>query len=77
MIDQKTLEAFNTSLRGQLIQPGDEEYAEACKVYNGMIGRRPGMVVSCLNVADGHVCTVGDDKRISCCRGVNENNYYM
>jgi len=52
MIDQKTLEAFNTSLRGQLIQPGDEEYAEACKVYNGMIDRRPGMVVRCLNVAD-------------------------
>ena len=52
MIDQITLEAFNTSLRGQLIQPGDEEYAEACKVYNGMIDRRPGMVVRCLNVAD-------------------------
>jgi len=52
MIDQKTLETFNTSLRGQLIQPGDEEYAEACKVYNGMIDRRPGMVVRCLNVAD-------------------------
>ena len=52
MIDQKTLEAFNTNLRGQLIQPGDEEYAEACKVYNGLIDRRPGMVVRCLNVAD-------------------------
>ena len=29
------------------------------------------------NLADGHVCTVGDDKRISCCRGVNETNYFM
>ena len=29
------------------------------------------------NLADGHVCTVGDDKRISCCRGANETNYFM
>ena len=29
------------------------------------------------NLDDGHVCTIGDDKRISCCRGVNETNYFM
>ena len=29
------------------------------------------------NVADGHIFTVGDEKRVSCCRGVNETNYFM
>ncbi len=52
MTDQATLEAFQASLRGQLILPGDEEYDEARAVYNAMIDRRPGMVVCCADVGD-------------------------
>ena len=44
MIDQSTIEEFKANLRGQLIQPGDEGYDEACKIYNAMIERRPGMI---------------------------------
>ena len=28
-------------------------------------------------LAEGHACAVGNKKRISCCRGVNETNYFM
>ena len=52
MIDQVTIEEFKASLRGQLIQPSDKDYKEACKIYNAMIDRRPGMIARCANVAD-------------------------
>jgi hypothetical protein len=52
MIDQATIEGFKASLRGQLIQPSDEDYKEACKIYNAMIDRRPGMISRCADVAD-------------------------
>jgi len=52
MIDQVTIEEFKASLRGQLIQPSDEDYKEACKIYNAMIDRRPGMIARCADVAD-------------------------
>ena len=29
------------------------------------------------NLADVHVCTIGYDTRVSCCRGANETNYFM
>jgi FAD/FMN-containing dehydrogenase len=40
------------ALRGQLIGPQDGDYEEARKVYNGMIDRRPALVVRCEDVAD-------------------------
>ena len=52
MIDQATIEEFKANLRGQLIQPGDEGYDEACKIYNAMIERRPGMIARCADVGD-------------------------
>jgi FAD/FMN-containing dehydrogenase len=44
--------AFKASLRGQLIQPSDPEYAEARKVYNGMIDKRPALIARVADVAD-------------------------
>ena len=43
---------FKASLRGELIQPGDTKYAEACKVYNGMIHRKPKYIAYCADTAD-------------------------
>ena len=44
--------ALKASLRGDLIQPGDEGYDVARKVYNGMIDRRPALIAQCADVAD-------------------------
>src|SRR5260221_8169388 len=48
-LDSSTLKA---SLRGELIQPGDEGYDVARKVYNGMIDKRPALIAYCVDVAD-------------------------
>jgi FAD/FMN-containing dehydrogenase len=44
--------ALKASLRGELIQPGDEGYEAARKVYNGMIDRHPALIARCADVAD-------------------------
>jgi FAD/FMN-containing dehydrogenase len=44
--------ALKASLRGALIQPGDEGYDAARKVYNGMIDRHPALIARCADVAD-------------------------
>ena len=43
---------LKASLAGELIQPGDEDYDEARRVYNGMIDRRPRLIARCADVAD-------------------------
>lgn len=51
-ISDESVREFRKSLRGELIQPGDAKYDEARKVYNGMINRRPRLIVQCVDVAD-------------------------
>jgi FAD/FMN-containing dehydrogenase len=46
------VQAFAQNLRGELIQPGDNNYDEARKLYNAMIDRRPRFIVRCADVAD-------------------------
>ena len=46
------LETLKQNLRGGLIQRNDPDYAEACKLYNGMIDKRPLAVARCADVAD-------------------------
>ncbi len=52
MIDQKIIDEFKSSLRGELILPNDPPYDEACKVYNGMINKHPAMIAKCADVTD-------------------------
>lgn len=52
MIDQSIIDAFKASLRGSLIQMSDEQYEEACKVYNGMIHKKPLLIAMCADTAD-------------------------
>src|SRR3712207_8525933 len=56
MLDEATVEQFKADLRGELIQPGDPDYDEARKVYNGMIDKRPQMIARCSDVADVVSC---------------------
>jgi len=51
-LDEAAIQQFQSSLRGELIRPGDAGYDAARKVYNGMIDRRPGLIARCANVAD-------------------------
>ena len=52
MLDEKAVEKFKASLRGELIQPNDEGYDDARKVWNAMINKRPAHIVRCSGTAD-------------------------
>jgi len=52
LLDEAVAAAFKSSLRGQLIQPGDDNYDEARQLYNGMIDKRPGLIARCVDAAD-------------------------
>jgi FAD/FMN-containing dehydrogenase len=43
---------FEQSLRGRLIRAGDADYDAARALYNGMIDKRPRLIVRCVDVAD-------------------------
>ena len=43
---------LKSSLRGDLLQPGDEGYDAARAVWNGMIDRRPALIARCRGAAD-------------------------
>ncbi|MFN3323316.1 MAG: FAD-binding oxidoreductase [Bryobacteraceae bacterium] len=45
-------ESLRARLRGDLITPEDSAYESARKVYNGMIDRRPRLIVRCVDAAD-------------------------
>src|SRR5215467_4296831 len=52
MLTENSIAELKTSLRGRLIQPGDGDYDEARKVYNGMIYKKPRLIARCVDVAD-------------------------
>ena len=52
VLDDATVEAFKGRLRAPVIRPGDDTYDDARKIWNGMIDRRPALIVKCTGVAD-------------------------
>ncbi len=52
MLDEARYQQFTGALRGKLIDSGHPEYESARKIYNGMIDRRPRLIVRCVDVAD-------------------------
>jgi FAD/FMN-containing dehydrogenase len=52
MLPEAAVAAFQQSLRGPLIAPGDERYDEARQVWNANIDRRPGLICRPAGVAD-------------------------
>jgi hypothetical protein len=52
MLNDTNIKKFRASLRGELIQPSDERYNEARKLWNGMFDRRPTLITRCAGTAD-------------------------
>ncbi|MDZ7743244.1 MAG: FAD-binding oxidoreductase [Bacteroidota bacterium] len=49
---KQTIEEFATTIRGEIIFPQHPEFDNARKVYNGMIDKKPGLIVKCVDAAD-------------------------
>ncbi len=52
MFNEASLNEFRQGLRGRLVEPQDEGYDDARKVYNAMISKRPRLIAYCVDVAD-------------------------
>src|SRR5947207_12661567 len=52
MLNENSIVDFKANLQGRLIEPGDKEYDDARKVYNGMIHKKPRLIARCTDVAD-------------------------
>src|SRR5262245_27945897 len=51
-LDEETITAFRSSLRGELIGDGHAAYETARRVWNGNVDRRPALIARCAGVAD-------------------------
>src|SRR5712692_1069504 len=52
MLTPDAISEFRGQFRGQVIEPEDARYADARKVYNAMIDRKPRLIAQCADVAD-------------------------
>jgi FAD/FMN-containing dehydrogenase len=52
VLQATTIEQLQGRLRGELLSPSHEHYESARKIHNGMIDRRPALIVCCAGVAD-------------------------
>ena len=53
VLGEATVQELRETVRGEILTPSDEGYAEACRVWNGAHdGRRPALVVRCTGAAD-------------------------
>ena len=58
-------ERFEGGLRGTLLRPGDSAYDHARRVWNGMIDRRPALIVRCAGASDVvRAVNFGRDQRL-------------
>lgn len=51
-LDAESLNAFENQLKGELVTPQSDRYNMFRRVYNGMIDKRPALIVRCQNIAD-------------------------
>src|SRR6516162_3772781 len=49
---ESALVSLRETLRGKMLRPGDMEYDAVRGIWNGMIDRRPSLIVRCRGVAD-------------------------
>jgi FAD/FMN-containing dehydrogenase len=51
-VEDAVVTSFETSLRGDLLRPDHRGYADARRVWNGMIDKRPALIARCAGAAD-------------------------
>lgn len=51
-LNADVIQEFTSQIRGKIILPADENYDEARKIYNGMIDKRPAIIVKCKDAVD-------------------------
>ena len=52
VVDSEVMEAFVSGVRGAVLRPEDEGYDDARAIWNGLIDRRPALIVQCTGAAD-------------------------
>lgn len=52
VLDGRKAEEFSSSLSGELLRPGDGDYDEARKVWNGMVEKKPALIARAGGAAD-------------------------
>lgn len=52
VLKDATVVAFSSHLDGETLRPGGNGYEDARKVWNGMIDKRPALIVRCASVGD-------------------------
>jgi len=51
-LDAERIEAFSAACSGSVLKAGDKGYDEARRVHNGLIDKRPALIVRCRGTAD-------------------------
>ncbi len=51
-LSEEALAAFQAQFKGKILRKEDGEYGEARKIWNGMIDKKPGLIVYCTGAAD-------------------------
>src|SRR5688572_27213430 len=52
VLPDEAIQDFKAGLRGELLRPGDGDYDQARRVWNGMIDKHPALIARCAGVAD-------------------------
>jgi hypothetical protein len=74
-LQQETLDSLKMRLRGTVLTSGDVGFEESRTVWNGMIDRKPAIIVRCLGTADVIACIqfVREYNLLLCIKGGGHN----
>jgi FAD/FMN-containing dehydrogenase len=74
-LPQDKLDNFKMRIRGPILTPGDSGYEDCRSLWNGMIDRKPGLIVRCIGTQDviASVEFSRDNNILLCIRGGGHN----
>lgn len=74
-IKQELIDALKLRLLGKVVSPADSSFEEYTSIWNGMISRKPALVIRCLGTSDVITCVqfARENNIILCLRGGGHN----